>query len=43
MTVCGAYSDRLVLAGRRLHELCEAEAHTHCEYFLRSKKKSKTS
>ena len=33
MTVCGAYLDRMVLGGRRLHELCETEAHLHCEYY----------
>lgn len=33
MTVCGAYLDRMVLGGRRLHELCETENHTGCEYF----------
>lgn len=34
MTVCGAYLDRMVLGGRRLHELCETEDHLHCEYYL---------
>ncbi|MEF2230253.1 MAG: hypothetical protein V3571_04930 [Pseudodesulfovibrio sp.] len=33
MTVCGAYLDRMVLGGRRLHELCETENHVGCEYF----------
>lgn len=33
MTVCGAYLNRMVLGGRRLHELCETESHTGCEYF----------
>jgi hypothetical protein len=33
MTVCGAYLDRMVLGGRRLHELCETENHAGCEYF----------
>lgn len=40
MTVCGAYLDRLVLAGKRLHELCETEAHHQCDYFLKPRKKS---
>ena len=34
MTVCGAYLERMVLGGRRLHELCETEDHLHCEYYL---------
>jgi hypothetical protein len=34
MTVCGAYLDRMVLGGRRLHEICETEDHLHCEYYL---------
>lgn len=34
MTVCGAYLDRMVLGGQRLHELCETQGHLHCEYFL---------
>jgi len=33
MTVCGAYLDRMVLGGRRLHELCETQNHVGCEYF----------
>jgi hypothetical protein len=33
MTVCGAYLNRMVLGGRRLHELCETENHAGCEYF----------
>ncbi|MEZ7197904.1 hypothetical protein [Pseudodesulfovibrio karagichevae] len=33
MTVCGAYLDRMVLGGRRLHELCETENHAGCEYY----------
>lgn len=33
MTVCGAYLDRMVLGGRRLHELCETESHTGCDCF----------
>lgn len=34
MTVCGAYLDRMVLGGDRLHEICETEEHLHCEYYL---------
>lgn len=34
MTVCGAYFDRLVLGGCRLHEICETNSHLHCEYYL---------
>ncbi|MDQ1335890.1 MAG: hypothetical protein QG552_2840 [Thermodesulfobacteriota bacterium] len=34
MTVCGAYLDRMVLGGKRLHEICETEDHLHCEYYL---------
>jgi len=34
LTICGAYLDRMVLGGRRLHEICETEIHLHCEYYL---------
>ncbi len=34
MTMCGAYLNRMVLGGRRLHEICETEGHFHCEYYL---------
>ena len=34
MTMCGAYLNRMVLGGRRLHEICETENHHHCEYYL---------
>jgi len=34
LTACGAYLDRMVLGGRRLHEICETENHLHCEYYL---------
>ena len=34
MTMCGAYLDRMVLGGRRLHEICETEDHFRCEYYL---------
>lgn len=32
--VCRAYLNRLVLAGHRLHEICETVNHQSCEYFL---------
>jgi hypothetical protein len=32
--LCGAYLDRMVLGGKRLHEICETEKHLRCEYFL---------
>lgn len=40
MTVCGAYLDRMVLGGRRLHEICETENHFHCEYYLNPRRES---
>jgi hypothetical protein len=40
MTVCGAYLDRMVLGGRLLHELCEAEDHLHCDYHQNPRCKS---
>jgi len=40
MTVCGAYLDRMVLGGHRLHEICENENHFHCEYYLKPRLKS---
>ena len=40
MTVCGAYLDRMVLGGRRLHELCETEDHLHCEYYQHPRRTS---
>ena len=40
VTVCGAYLDRMVLGGRRLHEICETEDHLHCEYYLNPRLKS---
>ena len=33
MMVCGAYLDRMVLGGRRLHELCETGDHIYCGYY----------
>ena len=40
MTMCGAYLNRMVLGGRRLHEICETEDHLHCEYYLNPRLKS---
>lgn len=40
MTVCGAYLDRMVLGGNRLHALCETEDHLKCEYHLNPRRKS---
>jgi len=37
ITVCGAYLDRMVLGGRRLNELCQTDAHLHCQYFQNPK------
>ena len=37
LTVCGAYRNRMVLGGGRLHEICEKENHLHCEYYLNPK------
>ncbi|UCD81697.1 MAG: hypothetical protein JSW26_09825 [Desulfobacterales bacterium] len=34
LITCGAWRNRMVLGGKRLHEVCEAENHLHCEYFL---------
>ncbi len=34
LVVCGAYLERMVLGGLRLHELCETMNHHHCELFL---------
>jgi len=39
MTMCGAYLNRMVLGGRRLHEICETENHLHCEYYLNPRPK----
>ncbi len=32
--VCGAYLERMVLGGFRLHDICETWAHLVCEHFL---------
>ena len=34
LTVCGAYRNRMVLGGHRMHEICETENHLLCEYYL---------
>lgn len=39
LTVCGAYRDRLVLGGRRLHETCWTAAHQACEFRLHPRRK----
>ncbi len=36
LTVCGAYMNRMVLGGKRLHEVCETLNHLHCEYLINS-------
>jgi len=33
LITCGAWRDRMVLGGKRLHEVCESENHLYCEYF----------
>jgi hypothetical protein len=34
MITCAAYRNRMVLGGRRLHEVCQTDTHLHCEYYL---------
>lgn len=34
MVTCAAYRNRMVLGGKRLHDLCQAEAHLLCEFYL---------
>jgi len=34
LITCGAWYNRMVLGGKRLHDLCETENHLYCEYFL---------
>jgi hypothetical protein len=34
LITCGAYRNRMVLGGRRLHEVCQTETHLYCEYYL---------
>lgn len=38
--VCGAYRNRMVLGGTRLHEICHTMDHLYCEYYLNPKVKS---
>lgn len=37
LTVCGAYRNRMVLGGSRLHGICHTADHRHCEYYLNPK------
>lgn len=34
LTVCGAYLDRMVLGGNRLHDICLTKEHYNCPYYL---------
>jgi hypothetical protein len=34
LVTCRAYRNRMVLGGKRLHEVCETETYLHCEYYL---------
>ncbi|MBN2059647.1 MAG: hypothetical protein JW882_04445 [Deltaproteobacteria bacterium] len=34
LITCGAWHNRMVLGGKRLHDLCETENHLYCEHFL---------
>lgn len=34
LITCAAYRNRMVLGGKRLHEVCQAETHLHCEFYL---------
>ncbi len=34
LILCGAWRNRMVLGGKRLHDLCETGNHLHCDYFL---------
>lgn len=33
LITCRAYRNRMVLGGKRLHDICETENHLHCEYY----------
>lgn len=39
LIACGAWRNRMVLGGKRLHEVCERANHLHCEYFLNPRPK----
>lgn len=34
ISLCGAYRNRMVLGGSRLHNICETNEHIGCEYYL---------
>lgn len=34
LTTCKAYRNKMVLGGRRLHEVCETGTHAYCDHFL---------
>lgn len=34
LITCGAYRNRMVLGGKRLHEVCQTEGYLHCPYYL---------
>jgi len=40
ISLCGAALDRMVLGGKRLHEVCETQDHSRCKYFLNPRLKS---
>jgi hypothetical protein len=40
LTTCRAYRNRMVLGGKRLHEVCETDGHVYCEYYLNPRFKS---
>lgn len=40
LITCGAWHNRMVLGGKRLHEVCEADSHLHCEYFIKPRPKA---
>lgn len=34
LTTCRAYRNRMVLGGKRLHEVCESGTYLYCDYYL---------
>ena len=34
ISLCGAYRNRMVLGGSRLHNICETTEHFECEYYI---------